>query len=69
MTQAAQTGAGIFPRSVGFVGLGVMGVPMASHLVEAAISTKSKIHVFSRTRSRADGLVAAGAIWKQPRAG
>jgi 2-hydroxy-3-oxopropionate reductase len=52
-----------FPESVGFIGLGVMGLPMASHLVKAAGSTSSTVHVFTRTRTRADDLVAAGAKW------
>ena len=40
--------------SIGFIGLGIMGAPMAGHLLRAG----HKLRVFSRTRSRADGLVA-----------
>ncbi|MEO9256186.1 MAG: NAD(P)-dependent oxidoreductase [Tepidiformaceae bacterium] len=43
---------------VGFVGLGIMGAPMAANLLKAGF----KVTVWNRTASRADGLVAAGAI-------
>ena len=44
---------------VGWIGTGLMGAPMAGHLVAAG----HEVHVFSRTRARADGLVADGAVW------
>jgi len=44
---------------VGWIGTGLMGAPMAGHLVAAG----HEVHVFSRTRARADGLVAVGAVW------
>ena len=44
---------------IGFVGTGVMGGPMAAHLARAG----RPLHVHNRTRSKADALVEAGAIW------
>jgi 3-hydroxyisobutyrate dehydrogenase len=44
---------------VGWIGTGVMGASMCSHLVSAGYRTT----VTTRTRARADGLIAAGAAW------
>lgn len=44
-------------RSVGFVGLGNMGEPMARNLVDAGFD----VCVYNRTASRAEGLCDAGA--------
>jgi len=44
---------------VGFVGTGVMGAAMAGHLLNAGY----RLRVHNRTRSKADGLVARGAVW------
>ncbi|MFA7281877.1 MAG: NAD(P)-dependent oxidoreductase [Sterolibacterium sp.] len=44
---------------VGFVGLGIMGQSMAGHLLKAG----HQLHLFNRTRSRSDTLVAQGAVW------
>ncbi|TVR03340.1 MAG: NAD(P)-dependent oxidoreductase [Spirochaetaceae bacterium] len=44
---------------IGFIGLGVMGKSMADHLLAAG----HPLHVYNRTRSKADDLVAKGAIW------
>ena len=44
---------------VGWIGTGLMGAPMAGHLLAAG----HEVHVFNRTRARADGLVADGAVW------
>jgi 3-hydroxyisobutyrate dehydrogenase len=44
---------------LGFIGLGVMGHSMAGHLLDAGYP----LVVFTRTASKADGLVARGAIW------
>src|SRR5262245_35566482 len=50
---------------VGFIGLGNMGLPMAQNLLKAGYS----LHVFNRTKSRADSLLAQGATWgSSPRA-
>ena len=43
---------------VGFIGLGVMGQPMAKHLIEAGYP----LYVHSRSRASVDALVSAGAI-------
>jgi 3-hydroxyisobutyrate dehydrogenase-like beta-hydroxyacid dehydrogenase len=42
---------------VGFIGLGSMGLPMATHLLEAG----QELAVYNRTRSRADDLAKRGA--------
>jgi 3-hydroxyisobutyrate dehydrogenase len=44
---------------VGWIGTGVMGGPMASHLMDAG----HQLQVNTRTRKRADALVDAGAGW------
>lgn len=41
----------------GFIGLGIMGEPMARNLLNAG----NKIVVWNRTKSKTDGLVAEGA--------
>jgi len=45
--------------SIGFIGTGVMGASMASHLLAAGHS----LSVYNRTRSKAEGLVGKGACW------
>ena len=44
---------------IGFVGLGIMGQPMAGHLLRAG----HPLLVYSRTRSKAESLITAGARW------
>lgn len=44
---------------IGFIGLGVMGASMAGHLLTAGY----RVTVFNRTRAKADGLCAKGAVW------
>jgi 2-hydroxy-3-oxopropionate reductase len=44
---------------IGFIGLGVMGRPMASHVQRHGYA----LTVHTRTRARADALLAAGAAW------
>jgi 3-hydroxyisobutyrate dehydrogenase len=44
-------------RSIGFIGLGIMGAPMASRLLAAG----HRVTVFNRTAARCEPLVAAGA--------
>jgi 3-hydroxyisobutyrate dehydrogenase len=46
-------------EKVGFIGLGIMGNSMAGHVQAAG----HELHVFNRTKSKADNLVAKGAIW------
>ncbi len=46
---------------IGFIGTGVMGTSMAGHLLKAGF----KLHVFTRTREKADALCADGAVWEE----
>lgn len=46
------------PR-VGFIGLGNMGQSMADHILNAGYP----LHVYNRTRGKADDLLARGAVW------
>ncbi|MGA2621337.1 MAG: NAD(P)-dependent oxidoreductase [Thermoguttaceae bacterium] len=51
--------------ALGWIGTGVMGASMCGHLIEAGFS----VTVHSRTRSKAEGLLARGARWAEsPRA-
>src|SRR6266581_2268881 len=45
------------PETIGFIGLGVMGKPMAKNLIKAG----HQLVVYSRTRTSVDELVSAGA--------
>jgi 3-hydroxyisobutyrate dehydrogenase len=45
--------------AIGWIGTGVMGGPMAGHLIDAG----HELHVFNRTRERAEGLLEQGANW------
>ena len=44
---------------IGFIGLGAMGKPMTQNLMKAG----HPVHVLTRTRSKIDDLLAAGAVW------
>lgn len=46
--------------AVGFIGTGVMGKSMARHIMKAG----HKVHVHTRTASKADELVQEGAVWQ-----
>jgi len=46
------------PETIGFIGLGVMGRPMAGHLLAAG----HRLTVHNRSRKAVDDLVAAGAV-------
>lgn len=46
-------------KKIGFIGTGVMGYPMAEHLLHGG----HELHVFNRTREKADGLEQKGAQW------
>jgi 3-hydroxyisobutyrate dehydrogenase len=50
---------GTHGETIAFIGTGVMGGPMAGHLLDAG----HEVVVFNRTRARADELVARGARW------
>ena len=47
------------PKTVGFIGLGVMGASMASRLLGGGYA----LVVYNRTKSKADSLLARGAKW------
>ncbi|CZR02073.1 NAD(P)-dependent oxidoreductase [Trichococcus ilyis] len=46
-------------KKIGFIGTGVMGSSMIRHLLGAGHS----VHVYNRTKSRADAVVSEGAVW------
>ena len=46
-------------QTIGFIGIGVMGKSMAGHLMKAGYP----IHVYTRTKEKADELVNQGAKW------
>jgi 3-hydroxyisobutyrate dehydrogenase-like beta-hydroxyacid dehydrogenase len=48
----------VVPRNIGFIGLGLMGRPMALNLLKAG----HRLTVWNRTPSRAQELVSAGAM-------
>ncbi|WP_227395689.1 NAD(P)-dependent oxidoreductase [Jeotgalibacillus aurantiacus] len=45
---------------VGFIGTGVMGASIVRHLLK-----NHEVHIYTRTKSKADPLVDAGAIWHE----
>lgn len=45
---------------IGFIGLGVMGKSMVSHLLKGGY----KAHVYNRTKSKAEDLLKIGATWQ-----
>ncbi len=45
---------------IGFIGIGVMGKNMAHHL----IANGSPLHLYTRTKAKAQELLDAGAIWE-----
>jgi 3-hydroxyisobutyrate dehydrogenase len=45
--------------NLGWIGTGVMGNPMCSHLIDAGHS----LSVYNRTKSRSDNLISRGAQW------
>ncbi|WP_267916902.1 NAD(P)-dependent oxidoreductase [Lederbergia citrisecunda] len=47
-------------KTIGFIGIGVMGKSMANHL----LSEGFKLFVYSRTKEKAEDLLANGAKWK-----
>ncbi len=47
------------PQTVGVIGVGIMGAPMARHLMDKGF----RLFLHSRTRSKAEPLLRAGAAW------
>lgn len=45
--------------NVAFIGTGIMGAPIAGHILDAGYP----LTVFNRTKSKAEGLLAKGAVW------
>ena len=46
-------------KNIGWIGTGVMGKSMCSHLIKAG----HQAHVYSRTQIKANELIEAGAVW------
>jgi 3-hydroxyisobutyrate dehydrogenase len=46
-------------KKIGWIGTGIMGNPMAKHLLNAGY----KLNVYNRTKQKADELVGMGATW------
>lgn len=46
---------------IGFIGIGVMGKSMAGHLLAAG----HRLSVYTRTKAKAEELLARGAIWRE----
>lgn len=44
---------------IGFIGTGIMGAPMAGHLLEAGYP----LNVYTRTKDKAQDLIDKGAVW------
>ena len=44
---------------VGFIGLGIMGAPMAGHIMDGGYA----LHVYNRTKASAEDLIGRGAQW------
>ncbi|ONM40590.1 Glyoxylate/succinic semialdehyde reductase 2 chloroplastic [Zea mays] len=56
-----QGGGGVeFQGKVGFLGLGIMGAPMASNLIKAGCD----VTVWNRTKSKCDPLLSLGAKYE-----
>lgn len=47
-------------KIVGFIGIGVMGKSIASHIMDKGY----EVFIYNRTKSRAEELIEKGAIWK-----
>ncbi|MDY4041201.1 MAG: NAD(P)-dependent oxidoreductase [Collinsella sp.] len=45
--------------SVAFIGTGIMGAPIAGHILDAGYP----LTVYNRTRAKAEGLIERGAVW------
>lgn len=48
-------------KKIGFIGTGLMGEPMADHLLNAGF----EVVVYNRTKAKADRLIEKGAIWAE----
>ena len=52
-------------KKIGWIGTGIMGNPMAKHLVNAGY----KLNVYNRTKPKAEELIGLGATWFDTPAG
>ncbi|XP_052166252.1 glyoxylate/succinic semialdehyde reductase 2, chloroplastic [Oryza glaberrima] len=59
-SSSSPSGEGGFSGKVGFLGLGIMGAPMASNLINAGCD----VTVWNRTRSKCDPLLSLGAKYE-----
>uniref|UniRef100_A0A0E0C3S5 6-phosphogluconate dehydrogenase NADP-binding domain-containing protein n=1 Tax=Oryza meridionalis TaxID=40149 RepID=A0A0E0C3S5_9ORYZ len=59
-SSSSPSGEGGFSGKVGFLGLGIMGAPMASNLIKAGCD----VTVWNRTRSKCDPLLSLGANYE-----
>lgn len=48
-------------KVIGFIGTGVMGSSMAGHLLDAGY----ELHIYNRTKTRAEKLIERGAVWEE----
>ncbi|WP_404451140.1 NAD(P)-dependent oxidoreductase [Virgibacillus necropolis] len=48
-------------KTIGFIGIGVMGKSMAKNLLDAGFP----VHIYTRTKEKAKVLVEKGAVWKK----
>ncbi|GEN56599.1 putative oxidoreductase YkwC [Halolactibacillus alkaliphilus] len=48
-------------RTIGFIGIGVMGKSMANHLIDAGYD----VHIYNRTKKKAEELLEKGAHWHE----
>ncbi len=46
--------------TLGFIGIGVMGKSMASNLLDGGYT----LHIYNRTKAKADELISKGAVWQ-----
>jgi 3-hydroxyisobutyrate dehydrogenase len=60
-----ETGTFPAPVQIGWVGTGVMGSPLCGHLLRAGYG----LTIYTRTRSKAEGLLQQGAHWADSPAG
>ena len=49
-------------KTIGWIGTGVMGKSMCQHLINNGYA----LNIFTRTKGKADQLIAAGAKWLEP---
>ncbi|MRX72245.1 NAD-binding protein [Bacillus lacus] len=48
-------------KTIGFIGIGVMGESMADNLMQAGF----QVQVYTRTKSKAETIIGKGAVWKE----